>query len=723
MTTKTPKPRKQPQPTPVATIQPQRDAKNNILFGALLLALAFVVYIPALNGTFLWDDAVMVRGNQLVTGEMSLKTIWFKTDFPLSLIFLWIEWLLFGNNTLGYHVINVLLHGCAAILLWQVLRTLRIRGAWLAGAIFAVHPVCAASVAWISELKNTLSSVLFLSSALFYFRSEPLSRRDATLSPSDGERDGVRGRFDSRYWLSLFIFLLALLAKTSTVALPVVLLAVAWWKQSRITRQDVLRTAPFFILALTFGLMTVWFQSHGAIAGEKVQNENFPGRLAGAGYAIWFYLCKTLFPVNLSMIYPRWEIDARSALVYLPDLFLIALAVLFWWKRRSWGRPALAALIVFTALLFPALGFFDMYYLVYSRVSDHFQYLALLGLIAFVAAVLESRLQPAAFKLVATAVVLVLGALTFQRAKVFQNEETLWSDTLKKNPQAWCAHNNLGNALFDRGNSADAIGHYLDAMKINPQSPDAHNNLGVALVKEGRIDDAIAQHVEAVKLQPRQPKYHFNLGAALAKGRRLDEAIAEYRVALSLKPNYADAHNNLSNALNKQGKNQEALAKGLEALRLKPDFPEAHFNVGNALSSLGKSDEAVAHFSKATQLRPDFSEAHYICAIELARAGKMAGAETHLREVVRLNPNDALAHSSLGNTLALQDKLDAAVAEYTAALKLIAADPETHYNLGLTLVRQGKRSEALKHFAEAIRLKPDYVEAQKQRDAVAASLK
>ena len=709
--TKIPKPRKQPQPIPVATTQARRDAKRNLLLALLLLALAVVVYIPALNGAFLWDDAVMVRGNQLVTGEMSLKTIWFKTDFPLSLIFLWIEWLLFGSKTLGYHVVNVLLHGCAAVLLWRVLRTLRIHGAWLAGAIFAVHPVCAASVAWISELKNTLSAVLFLLSALLYFQSD------------DSKLKTQNSKLNLKYWLALLAFLLALLAKTSTVALPVVLLAIVWWKKNQLTQRDFLRTAPFFLLALAFGLLTIHLQSHGAIAGEKVQSENLPGRVAGAGYAVWFYLYKTFLPVNLSMIYPRWEIDVRSALVYLPDLFLIALAVLFWRKRRSWGHPTLAVLIVFAALLFPALGFFDMYFLVYSRVSDHFQYIALLGVIAFVAAALESKLQPAAFKLVAIAIVLVLGVLTFERAKVFQNEETLWSDTLKKNPQAWCAHNNLGNALFDRGNSADAIGHYLDAMKINPKSPDAHNNLGVTLVKEGRIDDAIEQHFEAVKLQPRQPKYHFNLGAALAKAQRLDEAIAEYRAALNLKPNYADAHNNLSNVLNKQGKSRDALAEGLEALRIRPDFPEAHFNVGNALSSLGKSDEAVAHFSKAIQLRPDFIEAHYVCAMEFARAGNMAGAEPHLREVVRLNPGDALAHSSLGNTLAIQDKLDAAVAEYIIALKLTAADPETHYNLGLTLVRQGKRGDALKHFAEAVRLKPDYVEAQKQRDALAASLK
>ncbi len=683
----------------VSKISPPPAGENPFLQCALLLLLAFIVYIPALNGTFLWDDAVMVRENNLVTGALTLKTVWFRTDFPLSLTILWAEWMLWGTKTFGYHIVNILLHGGGAILLWQILRTLRVRGALLAGAIFAVHPVAAATVAWISELKNTLSLVLFLFGALFYLKS-------------DGSKSNVK------YFLALLFFLLALLAKTSTVALPVVMLVCVWWKQNKITARDIIRVAPFFVLALAFGLMTVWFQSHQAMAGETVQKENFAGRLAGAGHAVWFYLRNSFFPANLSMIYPRWEIDPRSLVSWLPVFALAALAIWFWKNRGGWGRHALAALVVFVALLFPVLGFFDMYFMVYSRVADHFQYLALAATAAFAASVIAAKFPTTIFRPMSAVLILVLAVLTFQRAKVFQAEETLWSDTLEKNSGAWCAHNNLGNALLDRGQTQGAIAHYLDAAKINPASGDAHNNLGVTLVTEGKFADAIAHHREAVKIQPGQPRFHFNLGAALARAKQFDEAATEYQEAIRQKKNYAEPHNNLSNVLNKQGKNQDAVVEALKALEIKPNFPEAHFNLATAFSALGKSDEAVSHFADAVRLKPNFPEAQFAWGIELATVGKMADAEKHFREAAWLNPDDSVARSSLGSALAMQGKLDEAVAEFEAALKLDSADPQTHYNLGLAFLQQKKTDEAAKHFREVLRLDSGNAEARRQLESL-----
>jgi len=300
-----------PEPTavPQPPAEPGADVRRLALGAAVIVLAVFAVYWPALAGQFLWDDVLVVHRNPLVTGELSPRAIWFHMDFPLTYVAFWLEWLAWGNHPAGYHVVNVLLHAASALLLWRVLVQLKIPAAWLAAMIFAVHPVCVGSVAWISELKNTLSLPFFLLSLLWYLRLEP-APRTTHHAP----------RASQWYGLSLLAFLLALLAKTSTVMLPIVLVACAWWQRGRITWRDWMRASPFFVVALGFGLMSIRFQAHGAIAGATVQSEHFWGRLAGAGMALWFYLGKALLPLNLCMIYPRWHISAAAPGSYLPLL-------------------------------------------------------------------------------------------------------------------------------------------------------------------------------------------------------------------------------------------------------------------------------------------------------------------------------------------------------------------------------------------------------------------
>jgi len=277
---------------------------------------------------------LLVDKNPLVTGKLNLFSIWFQTDFPLTLTAFWLQWLAWGKSAAGYHVVNVLLHALSAVLVWRVLLRLKIPGAWLGAALFAVHPLCVASAAWISELKNTLSLVFYLLSAVLYLDSESkvssLNSKVPELEPNTGETstsatlDFRPWTLDARYWCSLAAFLLALLSKTSTVMLPAALLACAWWRRGQVTKRDAIRLAPFFILALGFGILTVWFQKHQAMAGVAVQTEGFAGRLAGAARAVWFYIGKALWPWRLNMIYPHWAIDPAKPLAWVPLLLLAA---------------------------------------------------------------------------------------------------------------------------------------------------------------------------------------------------------------------------------------------------------------------------------------------------------------------------------------------------------------------------------------------------------------
>ena len=468
---------------------------------------------------------------------------------------------------------------------------MKIPGAFLAALIFAVHPLCAASAGWISETKNTLSLLFFLLSFWGFLkmedtentespqpdsRDEHSSSNDLETQESFPQRNSKRKIF---YFLSLAAFVLALFSKTSTVMLPVVLLLYAWWKQRRVTRYDLMRTAPFFFVALLFGCATIFFQARVMATHDPVQTENFFGRFAAAGKVIQFYVGKILLPLNLSMIYPRWKINASDARSYLPALCWLAMLALGWWYRRlKWARAIFFALSCFTVLLFPVLGFLSMDYFAISRVSDHFLYLPMIPIIALTAVGL-SKLPAQFVSPFAAALVLALSFLTFQRAEMISTNESLWRDTLTKNPGSFTARNNLGCILAAQNKLNDAIEQFKAAIELNPKNAPAHCNLAracsiqgnfadaeqefqtalklksndadiqqsyaSALAQQGKLEDAIQHLREAVKLEPAN-ELRLRLATLLHQTRKLREAVQEYRAVLARDPNSLEALNNLA---------------------------------------------------------------------------------------------------------------------------------------------------------------------------------
>ncbi len=338
---------------------------------AAIILLTVVAYIPAMRGGFVFDDDPLIVHNPLLQASDGLHRFWFTTQatdyYPLTWSLLWEEWQLWGNSAAGYHVVNVLLHAVNAVLVWTTLRHLRIPGAWLAGLVFALHPVNVATVAWISEQKNTLSMLFFAVAILLYLRFDETS--------------------DWRwYGVSLTAFIMALFSKTAVVMLPVVLLGCVWWLRGRIQWKDLLRSLPFFALSLASGLTTIWVQHNRDLASHAVRAVSFPFRLAAAGWVPWFYLYKALLPFNLSVIYPQWNIDVSLWVSWLPGALIMGCLTLFWWKRMTWGRPLLFATGYFVATLFPVLGFFDQGFYQYSLVADHWQYCSIVAPIALVIA-------------------------------------------------------------------------------------------------------------------------------------------------------------------------------------------------------------------------------------------------------------------------------------------------------------------------------------------------
>ena len=517
------------------------------MLGLLLIGAVIIAYQPVWNAGFIWDDDTFLFNNPLIKQFDGLYQFWFTTKapdfFPLTSTTLWLEWRLWGNNPLGYHIVNVLLHTLSTVLIWRVLAHLRIPGAWLAAALFAVHPVNVESVAWITERKNTLAMLFYVTSLLFYLRFE----------------DTDRWRW---YGMALGSFVFALLSKTAVVPLPIVLLGLAWWQRDRVSSRDVKLTLPFFGVALMLGLITVWFQSHNVIGSEMVRADSLWSRLAGAGWAVWFYLYKALLPVNLIFVYPKWQIDATKLLSYVPGLLVLAWAVVFWRFRKGW----LFGLGYFVVMLLPVLGFRDIYFMRYSLVADHWQYFSIIGPIGIVAAGItwaSDRLKQRnvflvpAFSLI---LLLVLGVLTWRQTCNYSDNETLWNMTIERNPTCWMAYNNRGTIYKDLGNYRQAIEDYDKAIEIQPRFAEAYNNRGVSYNFLGNYRQAIDDFSRAMEIKPGYAGiYYLNRGIAYNGLGNYNQAIDDFGRAIKIKPDFADAYRKRSIVYFTLCKNYEAV--------------------------------------------------------------------------------------------------------------------------------------------------------------------
>ena len=696
-------------------------------FGLFLIAATFLAYLPALRGGFVWDDdSWTTRISGLLQGVSGLRAMWFHPTalqqyYPLSGTTFWLDHQLWKFWTPPYHVENVLLHALAALLFWRLLLRLQLPGAWLAAALFALHPVMVESAAWITERKNVLSLALYLGALLAYERFAPWVTNGqrprtgiAAITPvPDPARRARRAAFF--YGLAFVLFLGALLAKTTTFSLPAAILLIGWWQRGQIRwRADVLPTLPFFALALGLCALTAWLEKNHVGAQGPDFALTFPQRWLVAGRAFWFYAGKLSWPAHLCFVYPRWQPDPDSVWQWLYPVTAVGTILGLWLARTRLGRGPITALFFFAGTLFPVLGFMNTYFMRYSFVCDHWVYLPSLGLLALAAALGSRAAEQRRLRWMiygfAVMVLAVLGILTWRQCGMYADLETLWRTTITRNPDCWLAHNNLGTTFLNQGDLDEAIKHFKRALQIKPDSADAFNNLGSALAKQGKLDEAIQYYERALQLKPDDVETHNNLGVALANQGKLDEAIRHYERALQLDPDYTEAHNNLGITLANQGKLDEAIQHYERVLQLKPDYPEAHNNLGIALASQGKSNQAIQHFEQALQLKPNYVEAHYNLGVALADQGKLDEAIQHYERALQLKSDYAEAHCNLGFALAGQGKLDEAIQHYERALQLKPDYADALINLGVALAKQGKWDEAIQHYEQALKLKPDYPE-------------
>ncbi len=571
---------------------------------ALIVVLVFVAYIPAILGGYVWDDDSYVTANPLLTEPDGLKRIWFSAHtqsqyFPLVFTTLRLEYTLWGYDPIGYHMVNVGLHCINALLVWKLLRRLAAPGAWLAAAIFALHPVQVESVAWITELKNTESTMFYLLAVWAWLK--------------------FTGPPTSRAWLfyaaAILFHALALFSKTTACTLPAVLLLVLWVRDGSIGWRRFAQTLPFFAMGIVMGLVSIWWEKHLGNYGRELAVLFTPlERMLIAGRAIWFYVGKLIFPVNLTFSYPLWNINPHDASHFAGPLACVLLAGLLWWKRKQLGRGVIGSVLFFAVVLAPMLGFVSLYTFRFSFVADHYQYLACLGLIVLFAAAgtrLADRFLVGSRAWLSPVFVgvllLALAGLTWQQSRIYRDMLTIWQDTREKNPRSWLAHLNIGYCLVNAGQYDEAMTEFEKSIAIKTNEL-ALNNLGYELLRKGKPDEAIAQFNASLGVRSSYPTPHANLGIALAMKGRIAEALNHYRESLRLDPNDFRTQNGMAWLLATYP--EAEFRNGTEAVRLaeaaslknRHKLAAVEMTLAAAYAEAGRFDEAATAAENALML-------------------------------------------------------------------------------------------------------------------------
>ena len=603
-------------------------------------------------GGLIWDDFIWSQSRAVLEWS-GLDTIWSwpsrihqETHYwPLTYTTLWLEHKIWGLEPAGYHVVNVLLHLINTLLVWRLLLRLTVPGAWIAAAVFAVHPLHVESVAWIIERKDTLSGLFYLAAVLAWLRFLEQPR-------------------PWRYSLALLLFAAGLLSKSIVVTLPAALLILQWWKEDRITVQDLRRVAPFFLVGLFLTVVDLY--SYGS--RQASLDYSLPERMLAASQALWFYAAKLARPTDLAVIYPRWEISLGDPWAWLYLAAAAALAATLWLLRHRIGRGPLAGALFFAVTLSPALGFVNFGYMDYSLVADRFQYLAGIGVIAVLvgAAVHGAGRLPGRLKWgsagLATVVLALLGTTTWRQAEIYQDDISFFSHIVSLNPEARNAHYNLSNAFDKAGRREEALAtariaeeNLRRALEIDPNHKNIRYRLAEMLWVQSRHEEALEAYRAVLEIDPRHTPSHAYAGYMLLQLHRHAEAIEPlnkalillkatpsqtlklptagllhallgtaswglgrleagdeyFRRALDLDPNNMETIDYVAAAHFRQKRHQEALDLYRKLLEIDPDRAATHADIGASLHFLGRSNEAIQSLERALSLDP---------TLELARA-------------------------------------------------------------------------------------------------------
>jgi len=609
-----------------------------------LIGAVFLIYGFSLQGTWIGDDSWYISNNPLIHDPDRLWKAWFAPGswvefYPIEECVQWIQWQLWHNDTLGYHLTNVFLHIVSSFLVWCLLARFGLRLAWLGALLFAIHPEVVDSVSQIVELKNTLSLPPFLLAICLYI-------------------DYEKTKSGRCYLWALACFLFAMLCKITAAPFPVLILLYVWWKRGRVGWGDVKASLPFFMISLALGMTTIWageiyLRQFEYVVPDPGPLGGFLFRLALAGQILAFYFARCFWPIDPMPIYPKWTVDPSRVLQFLPWV-VFGLAVLWLWTRRqTWGRNVLFGLGFFVVSLLPFLGFDAISYMQATWTLDHMLYIPIIGLIGLVVAGLdgmEAHLSPAIRPWGVGVLAVILSLLIFQSnfyARQFVDELTLARYNLRLDPGDGALHNSAGAALASKGDYAGAIEHFRIALQLHPNFAKAQFNLGKALLNTGKVPEAMAAFQQALLLQPDYGAVHVKMGDIFFQDGRFPEAIDQYRQAILQHQDTSLIHINLGTVFCLAGKPDEGIQQFKKAIALDPGSSLAKYNLAKTLCLTGHVAEGIEQYRQAIKLKPDYAEAHNNLGIVLYRQGNALEAQEQFQQALAANPNFADARNNL----------------------------------------------------------------------------
>lgn len=680
-------------------------SRKALLWIALAL-IAIVVHLPGISGESLPDDDRYISDNHLLTSWSGLKSIWLDPSaldqyYPLTFTSFWLEQKLWGTNLAGYHVVNILLHAAGTLLLYALLGRLAIPGAWLAACLFAVHPVNVASVGWVAERKNVLSGALMFASLLCWVRlfmedrTHPAWRRWGCYAPALG------------------LFCLALLSKTATCTLPVVVLILIWWRTGRAAVRELLALIPAFIAAAAMGVVTIWAEATSSGAADAAFDFTVSERVLIAGRALWFYLGLMVWPFKAVMVHPRWQIDAGAWQQWLYPATFVAVILVAWLARRRTGRSPLAAILLFAVVLSPTLGLASFSYMQHSFVADHFVYLAgvipivvCASALAFGASRLSGKRGLASW-VAAGVVVAALAGMTWKRSKVFADPRRLWDDTIARNPNSAMAYNCRGVVHNDEGNLDQALSDYSKATALDPEDPLPYHNRANILVKMDNYAAAIAEYTKAVGILTGaddlwESKVRRARAIAYTKAGDLQGAIGDYSRLTELDPDSADVYVDRAAAFGRLGRYKLAIADCDRAIELSPENYRAFWVRAGAYQGKGNLDRCLADFDRVVTLGGATAIIYNNRATILMSMGRYEEAVSDFRKAMELAGEYRTACLAMGMALLESGDVAEAIDYWRSAASRHGDWPDLLNALAWILATHGEAS--VRNGAEAVEL-------------------
>ena len=622
----------------------------------MLILLAIVPYWQTLNHDFVnFDDPSYVSENPIVHQGLTWNNIqWAFTTMqagnwhPLTWLSHMMDCQMYGLQPGWHHLTNLLIHGANTALLFMALRAMT--GAmWrsaLVAAFFAVHPVHVESVAWIAERKDVLSTFFGLCALWAYAK---YARETSAL----------------RYGVVACFFVLSLLTKPMLVTLPFVLLLLDFWPLNRFSTGGgdgssrfaslLLEKLPLIAISAVSSVVT-FIAQHAAGAVAPIELLPLQQRLANTILAYASYLGKTVWPVNLAVIYPL-----PNKIMIVPLLIatvaLIAITVVVWIYGRE-RRWLIMGWLWYLGTLVPVIGLVQVGD---QSMADRYTYFPLIGVFIMLiwsipAAAFASGTNRRLLSAGVALILLTLIALTWLHLRVWQNTNTLFDYALKVTTRNFVAENLYAGALGSDGDMAGAKAHIERALELKPDYAGAHYNLGLVLLREHNFEKAREQFTTALQTLPRDPMIWNGLGVANINLGKPDEAISNYRKALELNPLYADAFTDLGAAYLSTGKFAESVEASEKALRYRPEVAETHATLGAALWNLGRSDESIMNNRKAVELNPNLVSARVNLGLALLSKGRYDEAIANAEVALRIDPQNELAQRVLASARGKRDE-------------------------------------------------------------------